>query len=59
MTVLIYVNTSKQVGDPDPSSPHEAASSSLRLPPRQRPCGRYTAWPDAGTVPLLARFRRR
>lgn len=27
--------------------------------PRQRPRGRYAAWPDAGTVPLLARFRRR
>jgi len=26
---------------------------------RQRPLGRYAAWPDAGTVPLLARFRRR
>jgi hypothetical protein len=28
-------------------------------PTRQRPRGRYAAWPDAGTVPLLARFRRR
>ncbi len=28
-------------------------------PTRQRPRGRYAAWPDAGTVQLLARFRRR
>jgi hypothetical protein len=49
-----------QPGDwPSDSSPHEAVGSSLRRPTKQRPCGRYTAWPLPGLSRSSRRFRRR
>ena len=49
-----------QLGDwPPDLSPHEATGSSLRPHARQRPSGRYTAWPLSGLSRSSRGFRLR